>query len=855
MFKRNSLCAGLVAAFGGSAMLGAVPSLAQETEGSRGNLGRVEITGSAIKRVDAEGPLPIEIISREEIERSGATSVNELVRSISAIEIFNQGELTSNSPAGSGTTNIEMRGLDETNVLVLLNGRRLAINAIHDGSGAGSAVDVNMIPIGAIERIEILKDGASAIYGADAVAGVFNIITRKNYTGGEVNLQYGQSSRNDGREKRAGLTFGLGDIDSDRYNLLVTLDYFKRDPIKRSERDISRSVDFRRFGSGDFRSSFSPYGNYQDADGNYTGAQVRPCPAEDFDAAASRCRYDFNASVLDAYNGADRLTGMMIGTLDLTSSIRLNGEFLYSKSEDYFASHPVPDFFLDAGTGQYYAGRFMQGGPRETNRDSNLSHFALGLEGLAADTYDWSFYAGQSTSRVENRDRNYYNADLWAAALEEGLIDATTDTNDPALVESLKVSPTRFGKSQTRFVDAKVSGPITAMPAGDLKFAVGVSFWRETLTDTPDLLSQQGLVIGSIPQSAVSAKRNAKAVFGELQIPVLKDLEAQVALRYDDYQVIGSKTSPKFALRYQPVPQVAFRASYTESFKAPRLKQLYGATEAGAETIRDPGSCQIILGQPNCEINGFVETGSSATLKPEEGKTFNFGIIVEPVTGWSLGADWWRIEKTNEIGTPTTARAIEQGRWRYDTTANPPRYYVSANLQNLAEVETEGIDLDLRGNIRIPSWGTIRVRDSLTYTYKVKEKLDPDSPWDEYAGTYRRPRVRNTFSLAADRGPWTGTMYVTYVSGFYDSDLPLSRGADGAMAERRVESYDEIGVGLSHTGLIKGLTLGGGIHNLFDRMPPFSAENASDNAYSQMGFAELYTNRGRFYYLTAKYEF
>jgi outer membrane receptor for Fe3+-dicitrate len=138
----------------------------------------------------------------EDIKRTGATTVSELLRYIPSVDIFDQGEFTANSPSGSGTSNIKLRGLAETNVLVLLNGRRLPVNGLYDATGAGAAVDVNMIPLSAIERVEILKDGGSAIYGADAVSGVFNIITRTDYQGVEASVSYGNSSRNDGTEKR-----------------------------------------------------------------------------------------------------------------------------------------------------------------------------------------------------------------------------------------------------------------------------------------------------------------------------------------------------------------------------------------------------------------------------------------------------------------------------------------------------------------------------------------------------------------------------------------------------------------------------------------------------------------------------
>ncbi|MGL4575122.1 MAG: TonB-dependent receptor plug domain-containing protein, partial [Burkholderiaceae bacterium] len=164
--KRQALIQGLALAFGG--LLSATPlsAFAQDAQ----KIERVEVTGSAIKRVQTEGATPVEVYSRKDIERTGATTVAELIKNIAAIEIDDQGEQNGNSPSGSGSSNIQIRGLSERNTLILLNGRRLPVNALHDGSGAGAAVDVNAIPISAIERVEILKDGGSAIYGADAVA-------------------------------------------------------------------------------------------------------------------------------------------------------------------------------------------------------------------------------------------------------------------------------------------------------------------------------------------------------------------------------------------------------------------------------------------------------------------------------------------------------------------------------------------------------------------------------------------------------------------------------------------------------------------------------------------------------------
>lgn len=853
MFRRNRVSQAAALVVGGLAVVATMGAVAQTAQ-------RVEVTGSAIKRTDVEGPAPVEIITRKEIERTGATSINELVRSIPSIDIFDQGELASNSPAGSGTGNLKMRGLSESNLLVLLNGRRLPVNAIYDSSGAGAAVDINTIPLSAVERVEILKDGGSAIYGADAVAGVINIITKTDYQGIEARAGYGQSSRSDGKEKTAGIVAGFGDLSKDRYNILVGVDVFKRDPILRKDRDLSSSVDFRRFGGPDRRSGFAPTGNVVDpATGGFVGVPYRPCPADSLSSGV--CRYDFNQSLLTAYNGADRMSGILLGSYQVTPSIRAFAEVVYSKSKDHFDAHPVPDYFVvptidpsqvpyEFAPGQIYiAGRFMQGGPRMTDRDSSLLSTVVGAEGTSFNL-DWKANLGRGVSKVTNNDSNYFDRNLWTTATSNGSLDPTVSTNPQALVDSLKVTPKREGRSTIEYVNGQVGGDAVMLPAGPLRYAVGFSAWRETLKDTPDALSQAGQVVGSIQQAAVDTSRSAKAVFGELSIPVLKSLEAQAAVRYDKYPN-ASKTSPKIAFKYSPLEQVALRASYTESFRAPALKQLNGAQEQGAITITDPAQCALLgvppVGTPPaCLVNAFQVNGSNPNLKPEKGKTYNFGVVVEPVRDLSAAVDLWRIRKSDDITSPTLSSAIEQGLF----TRVGPQFFVFTNLQNIADRLTQGVDVDLRARFPGTAVGTLNFRNLTTYYSKDRTKDAAGDEWAEFSGTYALPRWRNTFTASTEFGPWTIQGSWRTVAGFWDQDTPHPI----APTTLRVGGHEELDLQVQYSGF-KSLKLTAGVKNALDRMPPFSLTNASDNQYTQMGFAELYTNRGRFFYFNVNYEF
>ena len=809
---------------------------------------RIEVTGSAIKRTDVEGPAPVEIITREDIKRTGATSVNELLRSIPVIDIFDQGELASNSPGGSGSARVRLRGLGDTQSLVLVNGRRVPKNPLDDATGAGNAFDINQLPLSAIERVEILKDGGSAIYGADAVSGVINFILRKDYRGIEGRVMYGESSRGDGAEQQYGLTAGFGDLSTQRWNALFAVDVFKRDPILRKDRDISRSVDFRRFGpmpgfNLDGRSVFAPQGNILTPQGTLAGQTVRPCPPES--QSGPLCVYDFNASLLTAYNGADRWNAMGVGTFQVTPNVTASATVMYSHSEDLFEAHPVPDFFL-LPDGRTYAGRFMQGGPRITEREAEFLNTQLALEGVFRNI-DWTVGLAHGESKVTNKDRNYYDRARWTAALTGRLIDATVDTNDPTLVESLKVSPERSGSSKLTTLDGKFSGDLFRLPGGPMRYAVGASWWNEDLADNPDPLQIAGQVVGSIQQTQINRDRDAKAAFVELQLPILRNLEGQVAVRYDKYDT-ASATSPKAALMWRVVPQFMIRGSYSESFKMPSLKQLYGNAGQGAINLTSE-QCQAINLPVGCNLPAFRVTGSNAALQPETGETYNFGFLAE-VGRFTFGIEWWRVDKEDNITTPTILSALQQGFFFFDANN---RLNVLQNLQNFAQSHNEGYDVEARVTFPRTFAGNLTFRAAGTYYTHQATRTTTTSPWAEFNKTYATPHWRSIVTITAERGPWVGQVAWRTTSGFYDTVQP-QQNFGLLQFVPKVGNHEELDLTLSWTG-IKGLTVTGAVKNALDRMPPFSATNGTNNNFTQLGFAELYTSRGRFYQVGLQYAF
>lgn len=851
MFNKSKISAAALLALGSGLAMNALPAFAQQKA-----LERVEITGSAIKRIAAETPAPVEVVTRAEIARTGATTVNELLKTISLIDINDQGEQSSNSPGGSGTARLRMRGLGETQLLVLINGRRAPKNPLADSSGAGSAFNVNTIPVAAIERVEILKDGGSALYGADAVAGVVNFILRKDFGGAIASLNLGQSSRSDAAEQAFSAVTGWGDLATNRFNVMAALDVFKRDPILRKDRDLTKSVDFRRFGAVpgynlDGRSVFSPNGNYLTASGSLVGVPVKPCPADQ--QSGVLCVYDFNGSVLTSYNAADRISGLVNATAQLTSDITVFGRWIASQNKDFFEAHPVPDFFTAPVGAPYpqYAGRFMQGGPRITDKKTDFNHLDLGVDGtFRGIDYKVGFSTGESKS--VNSDKNYYNRTLWNAATRSGAIDATSQNNDPKLVESLKVSPVRSAKEKVDQFDVQASGDAFKLPGGMVRYAVGAVTMKETINDNPDPLQVQNLVVGSIAQSIVSAKRDSNAFFGELQLPVLRSVEAQLSLRRDDYKT-ASATSPKVAVKWQVVPQFAVRSSWGKSFKMPTLKQQFASAGQGAITLT-PGQCQQVGNTAAECTNGlpaFRLTGSNPNLKPENGKNLFVGLLAEagPVT---MSLDYFDIKKTDNISSLTLQSAIDQGFFYRDSQQ---RVVVLQDLRNFAQSRNSGFDADVRARFPGLPIGDLSLRASATYYTHQATRTNANSPWAEFGNTYSTPLWRSTVSGTVKKGPWTYQGMVRSTGGFWDTAIAAnSITATTPGGTRKVRSHEELDLTVSWEG-IKNLKLTGAVKNALDAMPPFSAQNAASNNYSQMGFAELYNVRGRFYQIGAEYSF
>jgi iron complex outermembrane recepter protein len=818
MLKRTTLAKSLLIAFGGSAALYGGAALAQQTTQE---LQRVTVTGSNIKRTDTETASPVQVLTRDDIEKTGKQSIQEVLRGVTA---DGQGSIPSSFTAGfaSGSAAVSLRGLGVNSTLVLVNGRRMTTYGLAD-DGSRSFVDLNSIPLEAVERIEVLKDGASAIYGADAVGGVVNVILRSNYTGASIGGSYGQAGKGDGQTTRAFGTFGIGDIATDRYNVFFSLEASQQKNIWSKDRGFIGKSDLTSFGYYDSTngqprpyqglttpSSTSPYGVTRNTPtpGSGTRVNLLSCGGN-VSAVTGLCLYN-PLDEQEVQPAIDRLNFFGRGTLQFSPSLTAYLELGYfntkSKSNgtlggnndggvykpgDPFnplithnpmilpAGHPDNTFGVD----RVLLYRPSELGGRDQKTDNQVFRLVQGLQGSA---FGWDFDVGASfiKSKLRNQNFGYINYDVMQAALNNGTyrISNTTPTDASVLAA---VSPTleTVPTSSVKSLDIKVSRSLMELPGGPLGLALGGEVRKEAANSPAVPGTDTGAIVG-LGYSAFSATRRITAVYGELGAPVTKWLELTGALRYDRYSDFGSSTTPKIGFKLTPIDQLAVRGTYSEAFRAP------GPAETGGASFGFTGFGILSQGNPN--------------IQPEKAKSYTLGLIVEPLPGTSATLDYWRVDRKNEILQADPASIIPAGQCQSSCDGlsddDPPvpngsvdlrnqqvkgaqpntfLYYdsegalttVTGFYRNAARTKTDGIDLELRHKMSLGEVGKLTAQLNWTHVNKF-QRTDSEGVTLEYAGTHGplalssgggTPKDKATLSLSWDRGPWTVTGAMNYV--------------------------------------------------------------------------------------------
>jgi iron complex outermembrane receptor protein len=852
-------------------------------------LERVEVTGTAIKRVDAETTVPVTIIKMADLRNEGITSVDQVVNRLAA----SQTNLSTSQSVGAtngGSAFANLRGIGQNKTLVLLNGRRIANNALDS-----SAPDLNVIPFAALDRVEVLRDGASALYGTDAIGGVINFITRKNFRGGGISVGVDSSQHGGADSNNANVSVGFGDLEKDRFNVLAVLDFTKQDPLNAAERNyVDRQVPKI--------SSTPPIGNYfQDGTDSFNPAAPGCKPPFLLPTSDGKgCNYSFSR-VVDMIPYSKKTSGLIRGTFQLAPDHALSVEYFRATSlvKTVIAGVPYGALTVDPGT-KYYPGngvvpappagsgidptkpldvkwRDTASGGRSDANDNTQQRLLVSLEGSLA---GWDYQLGAATNKnevVSELTSGYTDGIKITEAVRTGVINPFTESQDAAGQAAVQDAAARgvlfTGTGKVKSVDGRISRELGDwLGAGPANIAVGGEYRKEEFTNRANKEFAE-LVVASTgydPRVDNFGERTVKAVYGELSVPVTKQIEVTGAIRHDRYSDFGKTTNPKFSIRFQPSKEVLVRGSYSTGFRAPSLYELYAPavyTNLG-NNFNDPVRCPNgvpIAGASkaaNCDQQFQTLLGGTLALRPEKAKNATLGFVFEPLPDVNVALDLWWLRVKDSIGyIPETTifgdttryagnfKRAPDGSLSVDGSQCPGANcgYIENFKKNLGEVHANGLDITGSYRLRTASVGTFNFNLNSTYVNSYKYQNDVGGEWFQNVGVYSGNgpifRWSHALNMNWNWGIWSAGLVNHYKSGYTDQNP----GGEG----NKVSAYSTWDIfGTVRPWKKSYITVG--IRNLTDKEPPFS----NQIAVFQTGYDPRFADPvGRVYYARLGYDF
>ncbi len=680
-------------------------ALAQQTADQP--ITRVTVTGSNIKRVDSEGTSAIQTITAVDIRASGANSVSELLSKIPALGSGASFDSTDGS-FSKGIATASLRGLGQSSTLVLLNGRRLTPSAYADpNNGKSTAYDLNNIPLSAIERVEIFKDGASAVYGSDAIAGVINFITRQDYQGAQVSASYGANDNNKFRNKKVSGTFGFGNLATDRFNGFVAVDLTQRDSVLiKDVNDIEKAqyADINgRLAPLSSNLSGSPFFYRERGPGlnSYANSlaltsqvinrlncdpsqQLVGNPATQNLSASSAlvgrtfCNFNLN-DYTEAVSAGKDASVLSRATFQISPTVSAFGEFAATRSERTYIGAPratqgtsPSTVFLLNGAPQQFQLVLPVGAPdnpfpgarsavgirfvNSTGGSKNVNDTYRGLVGLkgTAGNFDWETgLLWNRSERTENFNGMLYRPTL--LKVNAGTMTIAQLLADPTATRNVE----NHGYSQTTQFDAKASTEFGQLGGGAIGFAFGGEIRQEKIGLTPDAATQAGDIVG-LSNSSASGSRNVKSGFVEFRTPFTKSFEMDFAARVDKYPTFDTNFAPKIGAKWTVSPTMAFRANVARGFRAPGLTQVSPGGVQFFQTVVDPIRCTNgVTANPGADqadcSKGISGTASAnPSLLPEKSKSYTLGVILSPTKNLDISIDGYKIRKENETALSST---------------------------------------------------------------------------------------------------------------------------------------------------------------------------------------------------------
>ncbi len=901
-------------ALGFTAALGA--SAAALAQSDAPALNRVEITGSSIKRLESETSLPIEVIDRIAIERSGATTAEQLLGQLTAsLGAIDEKQQNTDTQKNSGFSGANLRGLGVSSTLVLLNGRRMANYAF-----GGQGVDLGFIPIAALERVEVLKDGASATYGADAVGGVINFITRKDFRGAQLSLRAGAYEEGGGSRKQFTGSAGAGDLQGDGYNVFGALQIQSSAQLRAVQRDWSKTALRSDVGSVGTSTTNWPSNLFTTSSASSllgsvstNGGKCAP-PASVF--SGGYCSFDYQATA-DLVPESTKLNAFARGVMTLDANNNLFLEAAHSRNDAFYRISPAtftsyrltangprisltypkggpffPTTYTSITTGApvatpntkdiFVAVRLLPLGQRERVQATSQDRLVLGAEGELAG-WDYSTALNHSVSATtEQYNNGFVYGNKLGPLIASGVVNLWGD-NTPETLQKLEATQAhnvagRTGRATSDSIDGHASRELMQLAAGPLAVAVGFEVRRETLSDIQSDEAKSGLLNNVTSSPDTVASRNVKALFGEVHVPIVKSLDMDFTVRYDAYDSgsIGSSTNPKLALRWQPSREVLIRSAIGTGFRAPSLADISasGGLSSTSNFYSDPERCINNVG-PGCKPGPFaIRSGGNPFLKPETSRQFSLGAAFEPGNGISATVDYWQINKESVISQ--LSESLIANNFRYVSkyvvrdVADPaypglPGQIVEILLpvDNQGARNVSGIDLTLTHRSNFGDMGKVKVKLNGTYLLKSEEQLVPGGEVTDnlgkYANLYPTPRWRHRATLDWDVGTWTLALANNFQSDYRDAYANQTDPVTGFVASVAHGTPGSVSSNVASYSTFDLQLAYRGLKNTRLQMGVINLFNRAPNVSNQSGyfrgFDQSVDATGRYVYVDLNYAF
>ena len=900
--------------FGLMALLGSGVTFAQTAaktdKDEATKLEKFVVTGSLIPIAAGSPAIPITVITSAEIEKTGVSTDLLDVLKKSEPNFYGANNIGSeNGNVSSGSTNGgSALALRNRATLVLINGRRAVLSPVIASGGAGF-VDVSVIPLAAVERVEVLSDGASATYGSDAVSGVVNIIMKTNYNGSEFGGRYGWSPNKGKYAERS--YFAVAGASSQKTSLTVTTEWKSSDPIIQFERDFSTGL-FRTptyAGTLNIGNDFyylNPSRNAPPTGLDLTAAQV---------VAQGIYQGPMSQGAVGAYLDlagyptlklqAERRSFTAAIDHRLTDSTTLFGDFIYSlnETESVLNAQPVSGNVVASNPNNPFdvtvtaRNRFLKF-PRIYDNESTSLRGVVGIKGsLRA---GWSYELAGDFNRTNHhyRNKNLIDAAKYTELTNSGAYNPFARVQAAGVIESMLGTQVRDYQSELNGFDLRVNGEVFQLPAGPVQMGFGAETRWEALSFVNDRLDQTGGWLAATPRQPFSSRSNVDGLFTEMRLPVFGGkserpgfhlLELSLAVRHDIYSKTSDPTVPKYSMRWLPFnDELAFRGTYSESFSAPSLYDLFGPVSQGftsAINIARYDSSGNPMGTTTGSRQYRSQSGSNPKLNPSQSRNWTAGVVWSPkaIKGFSVSADWFNIDERDLISSISSSLIVSdveklgaksnyaslvkiatsvagESHFSDGAAVTAPgqmssgpsdAVWISNSIVNVAGVWQDGADIQFNYNFDTKTHGRFAFSNATTYIRSyVVQSLPTDAPTqyqDGYSGSsvYARYRMQNRLNWTFK--DWSASLAHTYVPSIDD----LANGSP-----YRVSHYNTADIQVGHTfrgsnsRWLKGLNLTVGVNNFTNAMPPLipSEGNQSHdiNAYDAIG---------RFVYMQARYKF